>query len=81
MFQKKSKLKWDTYAKVEALVSEDTIISSNTSAITLKELTEKAKHPNRFVITHFFNPPVLVPLVEIVKDTNTDQRVMMKHIN
>lgn len=74
-------LKWETYEKVEALVSKDTIISSNTSALTLTELTQKVKHPNRFIITHFFNPPVLVPLVEIVKDEITDQRVIDEAYN
>ena len=69
-------LKWETFEKVENLVSEDVIIASNTSAIPLTELIQKAKHPERFVITHFFNPPQLVPLVEIVKDEQTDEKVV-----
>ncbi len=58
------------------MVSEDVIIASNTSAIPLTELIQKAKHPERFVITHFFNPPQLVPLVEIVKDEQTNVKAV-----
>ncbi|ALX50171.1 3-hydroxyacyl-CoA dehydrogenase family protein [Lentibacillus amyloliquefaciens] len=65
--------KLETYEIIESVVSEDTIISSNTSTFPLKELTQNAKHPERFIITHFFNPPQLVPIVEIVKDDNTNE--------
>lgn len=65
--------KLETYEIIESVVSEDAIISSNTSTFPLKELTQNAKHPERFIITHFFNPPQLVPIVEIVKDDNTNE--------
>ncbi|WP_051353053.1 3-hydroxyacyl-CoA dehydrogenase family protein [Thalassobacillus devorans] len=68
--------KLDTYEVIERIVSDDTIISSNTSTFPLKELTQKAKHPERFVITHFFNPPQLVPIVEIVKGEKTEEHVV-----
>lgn len=69
-------LKLDTYEIVESVVSENTIISSNTSTFPLKDLTQRAKNPERFIITHFFNPPQLVPLVEIVKVAQTDEKVI-----
>ncbi|WP_134704392.1 3-hydroxyacyl-CoA dehydrogenase family protein [Ammoniphilus sp. YIM 78166] len=69
-------LKLDTYEIVESVVSEKTIISSNTSTFPLKDLTQRAKHPERFIITHFFNPPQLVPLVEIVKVAVTEEKVI-----
>lgn len=65
--------KLETYEAIESNVSEKTIISSNTSTFPLDELTQKAKHPERFIITHFFNPPQLVPIVEIVKFGKTDE--------
>lgn len=68
-------LKWDTFEQVEDLVSKDVIIASNTSSIPLTDLIKKAKHPERFIITHFFNPPQLVPLVEIIKNEETDEKV------
>ncbi|WP_428911696.1 3-hydroxyacyl-CoA dehydrogenase family protein [Niallia sp. Krafla_26] len=69
-------LKWETYLKIERIVSKDSIIASNTSAIPLTRLIEKTKHPERFIITHFFNPPQLVPLVEIIKSHHTDEKVI-----
>ncbi|MFG6115692.1 3-hydroxyacyl-CoA dehydrogenase family protein [Halobacillus sp. MO56] len=68
--------KLETYEVIERIVSDDTIISSNTSTFPLEELTQKAKHPERFVITHFFNPPQLVPIVEIVKGEKTQEHVV-----
>jgi 3-hydroxybutyryl-CoA dehydrogenase len=69
-------LKLDTYEIIESDVSEKTIIASNTSTFPLKELTQRAKHPERFVITHFFNPPQLVPIVEIAKFEKTDENIV-----
>ena len=68
--------KLETYEIIENAVSEKTIISSNTSTFPLEELTQRAKHPERFIITHFFNPPQIVPIVEIVKVDNTDEGVI-----
>ncbi len=69
-------LKWETYEKIESIVSEKTIIASNTSAIPLTQLAEKAKHPERFIITHFFGPPQIVPLVEIIKADSTPKEII-----
>jgi 3-hydroxybutyryl-CoA dehydrogenase len=72
----KLELKLDTYEIIESVVSEKTIIASNTSTFPLKELTQRAKHPERFIITHFFNPPQLVPIVEIARFEKTDENVV-----
>src|SRR3954452_15772165 len=68
--------KLDTYEIIESVVSEKTIISSNTSTFPLAELTQRAKHPERFVITHYFNPPQIVPIVEIAQFEKTDENVV-----
>ena len=68
--------KLDTYEIIENTVSEKTIISSNTSTFQLEALTQNAKHPERFIVTHFFNPPQLVPVVEIVKFEKTDENII-----
>lgn len=60
-------LKHQMYQDIEAVVSKDTIITSNTSSIPLTELVSHVKHPDRFFITHFFAPAQLIPLVEIIK--------------
>jgi 3-hydroxybutyryl-CoA dehydrogenase len=69
-------LKLDTYEIIESVVSEKTIIASNTSTFPLKELTQRSKNPERFIITHFFNPPQLVPIVEIAKFEKTSEEVV-----
>ena len=66
-------LKQKTYAQLEALVDETTIIASNTSGIMPSMLAANMKHPNRLVITHFYNPAHLVPLVEVVRGEKTDE--------
>lgn len=68
--------KLNTYEIIENAVSDKTIISSNTSTFPLKELTQNAKHPERFIITHFFNPPQLVPIVEIVQFEKTHENTV-----
>src|SRR5699024_4298086 len=70
--------KLDTYEVIEEVVSDQTIISSNTSTFPLEELTQRAKRPERFIITHFFNPPQLVPIVEVVKCKHTEEHIVQK---
>lgn len=74
-------LKLEMYEKVEAAVSKDTIITSNTSALPLTDLTRNAKHPERFFITHFFAPPQLIPLVEIIKLENYREDLLQEIVS
>jgi 3-hydroxybutyryl-CoA dehydrogenase len=69
-------LKWRIYARLEELTPPETIIASNTSTLPLSDLTRHLKHPQRMIITHFFNPAHLVPLVEVVKAVNTPTAVL-----
>jgi len=64
-------LKWEVFAKIEELAPETTIFASNTSTLPLSALSRHMAHPERMIITHFFNPAHLVPLVEVVKAENT----------
>jgi len=58
-------LKRDLYAQIEATVKSDVIIASSTSAHPWSHLSVEMQHPNRLVTAHPFNPPHLVPLVEL----------------
>jgi 3-hydroxybutyryl-CoA dehydrogenase len=69
-------LKWQVFASIEALALPGAIIASNTSTLPLSELARYAEHPERMIITHFFNPAHLVPLVEVVKAEITSQQVV-----
>ena len=55
----------DKYAK------EDTLITSNTSSISITELASFTKRPEKFCGMHFFNPPQLMKLVEIIRGAKT----------
>lgn len=69
-------LKWNLFKELEAMVNENVIIASNTSTLPLSKLITYVSTPQRFIITHFFNPAHLVPLVEIVKHETTAQHVI-----
>lgn len=68
-------LKQSFYEEISSIVREDTILASNTSAISVNQLSEYVKVPERFCGTHFLNPPHIIPLVEITKGDRTDQEV------
>ena len=53
------------------MIAPETIIASNTSTFPISQLIKPMTFPNRFVITHFFNPAQLVPLVEIIQHEET----------
>jgi 3-hydroxybutyryl-CoA dehydrogenase len=56
---------------VEAVVSADTIIGTNTSSISVTAIAAHLKRPERFVGMHFFNPAQILPLVEVVTGKST----------
>jgi len=61
------KIKMSVLAEVEANVSDDTIITTNTSTISVDLLSGALKRPENFVGMHFFNPVHLMPLVEVIR--------------
>jgi 3-hydroxybutyryl-CoA dehydrogenase len=62
-----------TYAELERFTSPDAIFASNTSAISITEISEGLVHKGRFLGTHFWNPPQVLPCVEVIKGAHTDQ--------
>ncbi|MBL42649.1 MAG: 3-hydroxyacyl-CoA dehydrogenase [Rhodospirillaceae bacterium] len=68
-------IKHEIYKKIEKFCSKDTIISSNTSTIPLSKLTSGFSNffKEKFMITHFFNPPRYMPLLEVVPGKETKQ--------
>ncbi|MEQ6388476.1 3-hydroxyacyl-CoA dehydrogenase family protein [Bacillaceae bacterium S4-13-58] len=69
-------IKYKLFADLEKVISDETIVASNTSTFSISQLTEKMTIKNRLIITHFFNPAQLVPLVEIVKSNETSNEVI-----
>jgi len=60
-------LKQRIFADLDHHCPPDVILCSNTSVISITEIAEKAEHRERIIGTHFWNPPYLIPLVEVVR--------------
>lgn len=69
----KYEVKWSIVNDVEKYASEDAIIASSTSGLLITEIAKNAKHPERFIGAHPYNPPHLIPLVEITKGEKTKE--------
>lgn len=69
-------MKKEMYKQIESMISEEVVIASNTSGFKPSLLAEEMQYPNRFVVTHFWNPAHLIPLVEIVKGEKTDEQTV-----
>ena len=64
-------IKKKVFAELGALLSEKTIIASNTSGLSITELATAAKRPEKVIGMHFFNPVPVMKLVEIVRGADT----------
>jgi 3-hydroxybutyryl-CoA dehydrogenase len=60
-------LKRELFAELDRVTRPDAILATNTSALSVSEIAEATKHPQRVVGMHFFNPAPVLPLVEIVR--------------
>jgi len=65
-------LKREIFAELEAVVTNDCVLATNTSALSVTAMAAGLRHPERVVGMHFFNPVALLPLVEIVRGGQTD---------
>jgi 3-hydroxybutyryl-CoA dehydrogenase len=62
-----AELKRETYAQLDKIVKPEAIFASNTSSLTITELSMATARPKQFVGLHFFNPVPLMKLVEVVR--------------
>jgi len=69
-------LKRQLFAELESLTAPTTILASNSSAIPSTRIGEKLKHRERVIGTHFWNPPHLVPLVEVTQNEFTSMNTV-----
>ena len=61
------KIKQEVFAKLEAIVSPECILATNTSSLSVDAMASGLKNPERLVGFHFFNPVAVMPLVEVVR--------------
>jgi 3-hydroxybutyryl-CoA dehydrogenase len=72
------KLKLDLYKRVSELIGGDTVLASNTSSISITLLGSATKKPENVCGMHFFNPPQLMPLIEIIKGKKTSDETVRR---
>jgi 3-hydroxybutyryl-CoA dehydrogenase len=69
-------LKLELYRKLSGMVGEAVVVASNTSSISITLLASATKHPENVCGMHFFNPPQLMPLVEITRGAKTSDETV-----
>ncbi|RNL85112.1 3-hydroxyacyl-CoA dehydrogenase NAD-binding domain-containing protein [Halostreptopolyspora alba] len=69
-------IKRQVFAEVEAVVSAEAVLATNTSSLSITEMARGLRHPERVVGFHFFNPVAVLPLLEIVRGEHTDDATL-----
>ncbi len=69
-------IKEEVFAEVDANAPSEAIIASNTSSISITDLSETTDRPEQFCGMHFFNPPIRMPLVEVIAGDHTDDAIL-----
>ena len=65
-------VKKDVFAELERVVSPECVIATNTSSLSVTEMSSSLEHPERVVGMHFFNPVAVLPLVELARTPATN---------
>lgn len=71
-------VKRKVFSELEELVSEDSILASNTSSLSIASIAASCKTPDRVIGIHFFNPAPLMQLVEVIPAVQTSNEVLAK---
>ncbi|MDQ1552782.1 MAG: hypothetical protein QOD50_2204 [Actinomycetota bacterium] len=69
-------VKQDVFADVEQYLSDEAVLATNTSSLSVEQIGAKLTHPERLVGFHFFNPVAVMPLIEVVKTPHTDDATL-----
>jgi 3-hydroxyacyl-CoA dehydrogenase/enoyl-CoA hydratase/carnithine racemase len=69
-------VKKQVWSEVEAIVSPECVLATNTSSLSITEMAAELAHPERVVGFHFFNPVAVMPLLEIIKGEQTDDATL-----
>lgn len=72
----KLELKQPLFAELDRLTPLETILSTNTSSLPITQVARDTAHPERVVGFHWFNPPHLIPLVEVIRGEKTADATM-----
>lgn len=65
------KLKMELFKEIDSATNDGVIMASNTSTLSITEIGKSIKKSDRLIMTHWFNPPYLIPVIEVVKGEAT----------
>jgi 3-hydroxybutyryl-CoA dehydrogenase len=60
-------VKWDVFRKLDEVTRKEAILASNTSSISITQIASVTQRPDRVIGMHFFNPPPVMKLIEIIR--------------
>lgn len=66
-------LKQEIFTKLDKLCPAEVILATNTSGLSPTAISKNTQYPERILVAHFWNPPQLIPLVEVVPGENTSE--------
>ena len=69
-------LKQQIFAELDAMCQQHTILASNTTALMPSQIGAQAKRQDKILNTHYFNPPYLIPLVELIRSPKTSEETV-----
>jgi len=69
-------LKKEIFSKVDKIAPPHAILATNTSSLPISEIAEATERPDKVVGMHFFNPPVVMPLVEVIRGSKTSDETV-----
>ncbi len=70
-------VKHEVFQQIENVIDPNSVVASSASGLTLSEMQGGWTHANRFVLGHPFNPPHLIPLVEVMGNEKTDESAVV----
>lgn len=71
-------MKQNLFRYLDKICGSDVVLASNTSGLSAAAIASEMEHPERFMITHFWNPAHLIPLVEVLRHPATTDAVMKR---
>ena len=74
-------LKQILFKDLEAIITPECILATNTSSLSVEAMSEGLKNPERVIGFHFFNPVAVMPLLEVARTTKTDDATVATAIN
>lgn len=69
-------VKKQVFGDFEEIIAEDAILATNTSGLSIEEMSSDLKRPERVVGFHFFNPVAVMPLIEVIRTTKTNDETV-----